>query len=63
MGESDPLPALRGAAEALGLRLLPLSAHSGEGLLELRRALAAAVRRAPPLPAPSDDLTLREPLG
>jgi len=63
LGESDPLPALRGAAEALGLRLLPLSAHSGEGLLELRRALAAAVRRAPPLPAPTDDLTLREPLG
>jgi GTPase len=58
--EPDPLPALTAEAAALGLRVLPLSAHSGQGLAPLKRALAEAVRRAAPLPA--EDLALREPL-
>lgn len=44
----DPLPALERAAEAAGLRVLPISAHSGLGLPELRRALWAAIRTAMP---------------
>lgn len=44
----DPLPSLRQAAEAAGLRVLPISAQSGEGLTELRRALWAEVRAAEP---------------
>jgi GTP-binding protein len=61
LGESDPLPALQEAAAALGLRVLPLSAHTGQGLPELRQALATAVQRA--APAPADDLLQREPLA
>jgi GTP-binding protein len=45
----DPLPALQRAAAEAGLRVLPVSAHSGEGLFELRRALMAEVRRAEPV--------------
>jgi GTPase len=45
----DPLPELERAAAAAGLRLLPISAHSGEGLTELRRALMAAARAAEPV--------------
>ncbi|HZJ72244.1 MAG TPA: GTPase, partial [Planctomycetota bacterium] len=56
----DPLPALEEEAAALGLRVLPFSAHDGRGLPELRRALAAAVRRA--LPRTADEPALREPL-
>src|SRR4029078_7822583 len=42
----DPLPALERAAAAQSLRVLPISAHSGLGLPELRRALLAHVRSA-----------------
>jgi GTP-binding protein len=39
VGPDDPLPALRAAASARGLDLLPVSAVNGEGLLELKRAM------------------------
>jgi GTPase len=39
----DPLPALAQEARRLGLPLFPISAVSGLGLLELRRALVSAV--------------------
>jgi GTP-binding protein len=51
VSEPDPLPALERAAAAHGLRVLPISAHSGQGLPELRRALLARVRSAEPVPA------------
>jgi GTP-binding protein len=38
-GDGDPLPALREAAGARGLAVLPVSAVTGDGLLELKRAL------------------------
>jgi GTP-binding protein len=44
----DPLPALRQAAAALGLPVLPISAHTGLGLSELKHALLDEVRRAAP---------------
>jgi GTPase len=49
--DPDPLPRLRGAAEALGLDVLPLSAVTGEGLLPLKRCLLGllAVPEARPL--------------
>ncbi|PYQ43095.1 MAG: GTPase ObgE [Acidobacteria bacterium] len=46
IGEEDPLPALREAARALGLQVVPVSAVTGEGLLELKRALATRVAEA-----------------
>jgi GTPase len=46
LGEVDPLPALRAEARALGLDLVPVSAATGEGLLDLKRALAARVAAA-----------------
>jgi GTP-binding protein len=46
IGEEDPLPALRAEARALGLDLVPVSAATGEGLLELKRALATRVAEA-----------------
>jgi len=58
--DPDPLPVLETGAAVLGLSVFPLSAHSGQGLTELKRALAAAVRRAAPLPV--EDLALREPI-
>ena len=39
----DPLPALAAAARTLGLEVLPVSAQSGEGLLELKRRLLLLV--------------------
>jgi GTPase len=54
VSEPDPLPALEEAAAALGLRVLPISAHSGLGLDGLKHALAAMVREVAVLePAPS----------
>ncbi|HET8644821.1 MAG TPA: PucR family transcriptional regulator, partial [Vicinamibacteria bacterium] len=47
----DPLPALEDAAAAAGLSVLPVSAHTGEGLADLRRRLLAAVRSAEPVAA------------
>jgi GTP-binding protein len=40
IGETDPLPALRAEARALALTVVPVSAATGEGLLDLKRALA-----------------------
>jgi GTP-binding protein len=50
--EVDPLPALREEARRLGLEVLPVSAATGEGLLDLRRALAARVAQARAEPVP-----------
>jgi len=46
----DPLPALRDEALELGLGILPVSAVTGLGLPELKRALVGLVRAAPTLP-------------
>jgi len=46
IGEDDPLPALRAEARALGLDIVPVSAATGEGLLDLKRALATRVAEA-----------------
>jgi GTPase len=46
LGEEDPLGALRAEAGALGLEVVPVSAATGEGLLDLKRALAARVAEA-----------------
>jgi len=46
IGEDDPLPALREEAGGLGLQVVPVSAVTGEGLLELKRALATRVAEA-----------------
>ena len=46
IGEDDPLPALRVEARALGLDIVPVSAATGEGLLDLKRALATRVAGA-----------------
>ena len=46
IGEEDPLPALREEARALGVDLVPVSAATGEGLLDLKRALATRVAEA-----------------
>ncbi|HKC11140.1 MAG TPA: GTPase ObgE [Vicinamibacteria bacterium] len=44
--EPDPLPALLREARGLGMELVPVSAVTGEGLLELKRALARRVEMA-----------------
>ncbi len=44
VAEEDPLPALREAARSKGLVVIPVSAVSGAGLLDLERALLEAVR-------------------
>lgn len=59
----DPLPALAGEAARLGLEVVPVSAHTGEGLLELERALLAAVRGAEPAMVGADAVTAPEPAG
>jgi GTP-binding protein len=43
VAEADPLPSLRAEAEALGLPLVPISAVTGAGVLELKRAILALV--------------------
>jgi GTP-binding protein len=48
---TDPLPALRTAAEAQGLDVMEISAVTGQGLPELRRRLAALIA-APPASVP-----------
>jgi GTP-binding protein len=45
-GEDDPLPSLREAGRGLGLEVIPVSAATGAGLLDLRRALASRVAEA-----------------
>jgi len=44
----DPLPALAEEARGLGLEVRPVSAVTGEGLAELKRALGRLVREAAP---------------
>jgi GTP-binding protein len=46
VGAEDPLPALREEARRLGLPLVPVSAVSGEGLRDLKRALLRLLDRA-----------------
>ena len=51
VGADDPLPELRRAAAELAVPVFPVSAVTGEGLTELRRALWARI--APAITAPS----------
>jgi len=54
VAEVDPLPALRAEAEALGIPVFPVSAVTGAGMLDLKRALLSTVRaarEAVPVPA------------
>ena len=44
VAETDPLPALRAEAESLGLPVFPISAVTGSGLVELKRAVLALVK-------------------
>jgi GTP-binding protein len=44
VGEQDPLPRLRAEADRLGIPVFPVSAVTGEGLLDLKRALLLRVR-------------------
>ena len=48
LGDPDPLPALEAEAQALGLRVFPISAVSGQGLRELKRALLGLVESTRP---------------
>jgi GTP-binding protein len=50
LGEDDPLERLRGEARQLGLETFAVSAVSGAGLGELKRALRARVDGARPQP-------------
>ncbi|HET9314544.1 MAG TPA: GTPase ObgE [Vicinamibacteria bacterium] len=50
----DPLPELRRAAAELGVPVFPVSAVSGEGLPELRRAVWSRVAAAVPPPTLAD---------
>jgi GTP-binding protein len=43
VAEDDPLPALRAEAAALGLPLAPISAVTGAGILDLKRAILGMV--------------------
>jgi GTP-binding protein len=45
VGAEDPLDTLRAAAGRLGLEVVPISALSGSGLVELKRALVAMLWR------------------
>jgi GTP-binding protein len=45
--EPDPLPALVEMAASHGIRVVPVSAATGQGLLELKRALAALLAQVP----------------
>jgi GTP-binding protein len=51
LGEVDPLPSLKEAGRALGLEVMAVSAATGAGLLEMKRALAARVAEARVEPA------------
>ena len=50
-GQPDPLPDLAAEARHLGLSLVPVSAVSGAGLLELRRTMGRLLQAAAPHPA------------
>jgi GTP-binding protein len=60
VAEDDPLPALRREADALGLAVHPVSAVAGAGLVELKRALLAAVKAARPAASRRDEETPHE---
>jgi GTP-binding protein len=49
-GAQDPLPRLRAEALRLGMEVVPVSAVRGDGLVELKRALARLVREAVAVP-------------
>jgi GTPase len=51
--EPDPLPALALECRALGIEVVPVSAVTGAGLPELKRAIVRLARHAPPLPVPA----------
>src|SRR5688500_11277630 len=44
VAEADPLPALRAEAEALRLPVFPISAVTGDGTVEMKRAILALVK-------------------
>jgi GTP-binding protein len=44
VAEDDPLPGLRAEAEALGIPILAISAVTGAGVLDLKRAVLALVK-------------------
>jgi len=44
VAEADPLPALRALSESLGIPLLPISAVTGAGVVELKRAILGLVK-------------------
>jgi 50S ribosomal subunit-associated GTPase HflX len=44
VAEDDPLPDLQREAAALGLPVIPISAVTGAGLVELKRAILALVQ-------------------
>jgi GTP-binding protein len=46
----DPLPGLRARAGELGLEVVPISAVTGAGLLDLKRGLLGLLAAAPPPP-------------
>jgi 50S ribosomal subunit-associated GTPase HflX len=54
VAEKDPLPALRKEAKKLGIPMLPISAVTGAGVVELKRAILGLVKttRESALPAP-----------
>ena len=54
--DDDPLPALEAEAARLSLEVRAVSAATGQGLPELRRALARLVQTADPGPAEGDAL-------
>jgi GTPase len=49
-GADDPLPLLLAEARRLGMEVVPVSAVRGDGLVELKRALARLVREAAAVP-------------
>ena len=49
-GPDDPLPRLRAEARRLGMEIVAVSAVRGDGLVELKRALARLVREAVAVP-------------
>jgi GTP-binding protein len=53
VGSDDPLPALRQAAETLGLRTVPVSAVTGEGLAELKQQMWGLIQAERPAAAPA----------
>jgi 50S ribosomal subunit-associated GTPase HflX len=51
VASDDPLPALRHAAEELGLRTVPVSAVTGEGLAELKQQMWGLIQAERPAAA------------